>query len=179
MGETQEVAEEVALEKRNEPSMTGKAKRPLPELPTKNMAMAITLPLLHEAVPTLSSDEDTKMVDITKITPDRIPTEPTKRFPTLTKSSKTPERIPDLRRNMGAASLHPTLGAILTENINPQTDITKPMAIQKPVSDKPATQMEEQQSSGGFGAAPLELPEGIAVTEEAVELHVADLITQF
>ncbi|KAG9243700.1 hypothetical protein BJ878DRAFT_442845 [Calycina marina] len=43
----------------------------------------------------------------------------------------------------------------------------------------PATGMEKQEMSEGFGAEPLEVTEGMAVTEEAVDLHVADFITQF
>jgi hypothetical protein len=40
------------------------------------------------------------------------------------------------------------------------------------------TSMEEEEQQGAFGSDPLELAEGIAVTEEAVELHVPDVITQ-
>ena len=40
--------------------------------------------------------------------------------------------------------------------------------------------MEEKEFDGGiFGSAPLEVKDGVAVTEEAVGFHVADLITQF
>jgi hypothetical protein len=41
------------------------------------------------------------------------------------------------------------------------------------------TPMEQNELDGTFGSAPLEVQDGVAVTEEAVELHVADLITQF
>lgn len=43
----------------------------------------------------------------------------------------------------------------------------------------PLTPMEEEELAGYFGREPLEVGGGIAVTEEAVGLHVADLITQF
>jgi hypothetical protein len=42
----------------------------------------------------------------------------------------------------------------------------------------PPTPMEESERIGMFGSAPLDLQHGVAVTEEAVELHVPDLITQ-
>ena len=41
----------------------------------------------------------------------------------------------------------------------------------------PLTPMEENELHGSFGSAPLEVHHGVAVTEEAVELHVPDLIT--
>ena len=42
------------------------------------------------------------------------------------------------------------------------------------------TEMEmEEMEDGQFGDKPLEVSGGVAVTEEAVEMHVADLITQF
>jgi hypothetical protein len=45
--------------------------------------------------------------------------------------------------------------------------------------EAPLTDMEEGEAEEGeFGAEPLEVRDGIAVTEEAVGLHVADLITQ-
>lgn len=43
----------------------------------------------------------------------------------------------------------------------------------------PLTPMEKNEMQGYFGAGPLEVVDGIAVTEEAVGLHVPDLITQF
>lgn len=42
----------------------------------------------------------------------------------------------------------------------------------------PPTPMEESERAGMFGSAPLDLQNGVAVTEEAVGLHVPDLITQ-
>lgn len=42
----------------------------------------------------------------------------------------------------------------------------------------PPTPMEESERVGMFGSAPLDLRRGVAVTEEAVGLHVPDLITQ-
>jgi hypothetical protein len=39
--------------------------------------------------------------------------------------------------------------------------------------------MEESERIGMFGSSPLDLQHGVAVTEEAVGLHVPDLITQF
>lgn len=39
--------------------------------------------------------------------------------------------------------------------------------------------MEQDELGGSFGSAPLSVRNGIAVTEEGVELHVADFITQF
>jgi hypothetical protein len=41
----------------------------------------------------------------------------------------------------------------------------------------PLTPMEMNEMVGPFGEEPLALNGGVAVTEEAVELHVADLIT--
>jgi hypothetical protein len=38
--------------------------------------------------------------------------------------------------------------------------------------------MEMTEMKEGFGEQPLEVNGGVAVTEEAVGLHVADLITQ-
>jgi hypothetical protein len=43
----------------------------------------------------------------------------------------------------------------------------------------PPTPMEEGERGGMFGSAPLDLRSGVAVTEEAVGLHVPDLITPF
>jgi hypothetical protein len=43
----------------------------------------------------------------------------------------------------------------------------------------PLTPMEKSEMEGYFGREPLEVSDGIAVTEEAVGLHVPDLITQF
>jgi len=43
----------------------------------------------------------------------------------------------------------------------------------------PLTQMEQTELNGRFGSAPLEVNNGVAVTEEAVGLHVPDVITQF
>jgi hypothetical protein len=43
----------------------------------------------------------------------------------------------------------------------------------------PLTPMEQDELGGSFGSAPLSVRNGIAVTEEGVELHVADFITQF
>jgi hypothetical protein len=40
------------------------------------------------------------------------------------------------------------------------------------------TEMEMSEMEGRFGSKPLEVRGGVAVTEEAVGLHVADLITQ-
>lgn len=40
------------------------------------------------------------------------------------------------------------------------------------------TEMEIREVSGGFGRLPLEVSSGVAVTEEAVGLHAADLITR-
>lgn len=42
----------------------------------------------------------------------------------------------------------------------------------------PPTPMEESEREGMFGSAPLDLQHGVAVTEEAVGLHVPDLIMQ-
>jgi hypothetical protein len=41
------------------------------------------------------------------------------------------------------------------------------------------TPMQESERVGILGRAPLDLGNGVAVTEEAVGLHVPDLITQF
>ncbi len=43
------------------------------------------------------------------------------------------------------------------------------------------TPMEEKEQAEGFSFSnePLEVEKGIAVTEESVELHVADVVTQF
>ena len=42
----------------------------------------------------------------------------------------------------------------------------------------PLTPMEVTEMERGFGEQPLEVTGGVAVTEEAVGLHVANLITQ-
>ena len=42
----------------------------------------------------------------------------------------------------------------------------------------PFTRMEMSELRGRFGEEPLEVSDGVAVTEEAVEMHIADLITQ-
>jgi len=41
------------------------------------------------------------------------------------------------------------------------------------------TPMEIGEIGGPFGGEPLDVSDGIAVTEEAVEMHVADVLTQF
>lgn len=44
----------------------------------------------------------------------------------------------------------------------------------------PLTPMEELELDGGrFSSAPLEVNDGVAVTEESVGMRVADVITQF
>lgn len=43
----------------------------------------------------------------------------------------------------------------------------------------PLTPMEKVERAGFFGSEPLRVADGIAVTEEAVVLHVPDLIAQF
>ena len=43
----------------------------------------------------------------------------------------------------------------------------------------PLTPMERDELGGSFGREPLDVENGVAVTEEGVELHVADVITQF
>ncbi|KAG4432798.1 hypothetical protein IFR05_011709 [Cadophora sp. M221] len=49
-----------------------------------------------------------------------------------------------------------------------------------PTSMSISTAMEtDELKQGEFGSAPLEVKDGVAVTEESVELHVADVITQF
>jgi hypothetical protein len=46
--------------------------------------------------------------------------------------------------------------------------------------EAPLTPMEEHEKSDGtFGSGPLEVIDGVAMMEESVELHVADLVTQF
>jgi hypothetical protein len=40
------------------------------------------------------------------------------------------------------------------------------------------TAMEEQEMEDGFNPTPLDVPHGVAVTEEGVECSVADIITQ-
>ena len=58
-----------------------------------------------------------------------------------------------------------------------------PLPVQSPeelaLISGPPTPMEESERRGMFGSAPLDLERGVAVTEEVVELHVPDLITQF
>ncbi len=45
---------------------------------------------------------------------------------------------------------------------------------------RPMTPMENTELKDGvFGPLPLDVKGGVAVTEESVRLHVADLITQF
>jgi hypothetical protein len=57
-----------------------------------------------------------------------------------------------------------------------------PLPVQSPeelaLITGPPTPMEESERIGMFGSAPLDLERGVAVTEEAVKLHVPDLITQ-
>jgi hypothetical protein len=57
-----------------------------------------------------------------------------------------------------------------------------PLPVQSPeelaLITGPPTPMEESERTGMFGSAPLDLERGVAVTEEAVKLHVPDLITQ-
>lgn len=43
----------------------------------------------------------------------------------------------------------------------------------------PRTPMEQNEQFGDFGSEPLDLMDGVAVTEEGVELHVADVIMQY
>ena len=43
----------------------------------------------------------------------------------------------------------------------------------------PLTPMEQDELRGSFGREPLDVVNGVAVTEEGVELHVADYITHF
>jgi hypothetical protein len=38
---------------------------------------------------------------------------------------------------------------------------------------------EHEKNDGTFGSGPLEVIDGVAMMEESVELHVADLVTQF
>jgi hypothetical protein len=46
--------------------------------------------------------------------------------------------------------------------------------------EAPLTPMEEHEKNDGmFGSQPLEVIDGVAMMEESVELHVADLLTQF
>ena len=45
-------------------------------------------------------------------------------------------------------------------------------------AEKGLSEMERKEEVEGFGGEPLELKDGVALTEEAVELHVPDVITQ-
>jgi hypothetical protein len=46
--------------------------------------------------------------------------------------------------------------------------------------DRPLTPMEKDElEEGRFGSRPLEVDGGVAVLEESVELHSADVITQY
>jgi hypothetical protein len=46
--------------------------------------------------------------------------------------------------------------------------------------EAPLTPMEEHEKNDGtFGSGPLEVIDGVAMMEESVGLHVADLVTQF
>ena len=57
---------------------------------------------------------------------------------------------------------------------------SKPMQLHLSTNEVPLTPMEEQEGEEGiFGSAPLEVVDGVAVTEESVGLHVPDVITQF
>jgi hypothetical protein len=70
------------------------------------------------------------------------------------------------------------------DHFRPQDSMSSTVDFQPkiPTSDEDVrvflTSMEEEEQQGAFGSDPLELAEGIAVTEEAVELHVPDVITQ-
>ncbi|KAH7342682.1 hypothetical protein BKA65DRAFT_526743 [Rhexocercosporidium sp. MPI-PUGE-AT-0058] len=61
----------------------------------------------------------------------------------------------------------------------PTEHSTKP--IPQPSASMPTAPAIETDKSvqGEFGSAPLDVKDGVAVTEEGVELHVADVITQF
>ena len=63
----------------------------------------------------------------------------------------------------------PAIEGIEEQGITEQTTGTEP----------PLTPMEEKEVvEGRFGEDPLEVKDGVAVTEEAVGLRVADVITQ-
>lgn len=48
------------------------------------------------------------------------------------------------------------------------------------IESRPLTPMEEKEKrEGSFSGEPLDVEDGVAVTEEAVTLHVPDIITQF
>jgi hypothetical protein len=63
-----------------------------------------------------------------------------------------------------------------------ETALLTPLPDQTPeeleIISAPLTLMEMNEMGGRFGEEPLEVSGGVAVTEEAVKLHVADLITQ-
>ncbi|EKD19993.1 uncharacterized protein L3040_002329 [Drepanopeziza brunnea f. sp. 'multigermtubi'] len=53
-----------------------------------------------------------------------------------------------------------------------------PMELDMDTTPAPLTPMELSEQFGDFGSEPLDVMEGVAVTEEGVEMHVADVIMQ-
>ena len=174
-----EVSEGVMLERRTGLGIWASGNRPLPDLPVKETVTPLALPLTD--LLTSSTDEDKGMVDITNIMPTPCSDKPNMLFSTPTKTSPTPEHISELHGNMGIVSLHPALTTSTNsdENIIHDPVPIPPSPVPNPDLAALPTTVEEQESSAGFSATPLEVPQGIAVTEEAIELRVADLITQF
>lgn len=73
-------------------------------------------------------------------------------------------------------------GRSLSKTAKFELALHTPLPVQSPeelaLITGPPTPMEESERTGMFGSAPLDLKRGVAVTEEAVKLHVPDLITQ-
>lgn len=68
----------------------------------------------------------------------------------------------------------------VSDMFDPTPAIQTPLPLQSAEELTTLTPMEKNEiDDGSFGSEPLEVNHGIAVTEEAVGLHVPDLITQF
>jgi hypothetical protein len=76
----------------------------------------------------------------------------------------------------------PPLPEEATPRIPPALSVAANMPLQCPTDEeleearRPLTPMEKKEAEGGwFGSRPLEVQDGVAVTEEGVEGHFADL----
>ena len=114
------------------------------------------------------------------------PTQETQLNDSLIDSTKSLSCIPQTLEIQSNAS---TMPPPTKHRGNPSGTTKLQLALQTPLPAQsleelalisgPPTPMEESERAGMFGSAPLDLQRGVAVTEEAVGLHVPDLITQF
>ena len=96
--------------------------------------------------------------------------------PTQDTIPKLPPIPPSSRRHStsSSSSFTPKLKLACLIPLPPQT------AEEISSIEAPLTPMEEHEKNDGtFGSGPLEVIDGVAVMEESVELHFADLVTQF